>query len=98
MARLVVVGRGSAGQEEQQGEKQEQKQGEKQEQKQEQEQKQRQEQQQQEQQQQQPQRHQQKWKQQQQPVSDRFLLPRGGLLVYMYIYRESERDKTTRKI
>ena len=36
MARLVVVGRGSAGQEEQQGEKQEQKQGEKQEQKQEQ--------------------------------------------------------------
>ena len=47
MARLVVVGRGSAGQEEQQGEKQEQKQGEKQEQKQEQEQKQQQEQQQQ---------------------------------------------------
>ena len=46
MARLVVVGRGSAGQEEQQGEKQEQKQGEKQEQKQEQEQKQKQEQQQ----------------------------------------------------
>ena len=35
-SRLVVVGRGSAGQEEQQGEKQEQKQGEKQEQKQEQ--------------------------------------------------------------
>ena len=47
MARLVVVGRGSAGQEEQQGEKQEQKQGEKQEQKQEQKQKQEQEQQQQ---------------------------------------------------
>ena len=46
VARLVVVGRGSAGQEEQQGEKQEQKQGEKQEQKQEQEQKQQQEQQQ----------------------------------------------------
>ena len=36
VARLVVVGRGSAGQEEQQGEKQEQKQGEKQEQEQEQ--------------------------------------------------------------
>jgi hypothetical protein len=36
VARLVVVGRGSAGQEEQQGEKQEQKQGEKQEQQQEQ--------------------------------------------------------------
>ena len=60
MARLVVVGRGSAGQEEQQGEKQEQKQGEKQEQKQEQEQKQQQEQQQQEQQQQQQQQQQQR--------------------------------------